>query len=481
MRKLTCFTNFLLFFCTSLFSQKALAQKENNTIVLEFALKSGSSIVFNYWDDMNQIQRLEVANPSKQDTLITRSYTLKRPTHFTHGLMIQSPVTKKYLISSDDYLLLPGDTLRLAGEGINVTMISYSGGAAQLNQLFWMPKDDNFEFQQYSEYKKNGLSGGYDFSNPNILQRFKDSSKRSLALIETLYRQRQLSKKYYEALKKFSLLNEFNNIAIYSSIYSDLNEHYKEMYRAIDRWSGISSRMNNNVLEFVFKQLAATQNSTTDKWYTFTLLPATLKTKLPIQHYLLYKVQGDKDINSDRETLKANLDKLSKAGFNNPFLEAYYQGYIQSQNLKNNTVATLVDSKGDSLNLNSIMTSLKGKYVFVDIWASWCVPCLEQMPYLQKVKQELADENIVFLALSADIENQHEAWLTMSKKQVLDKELYNYRFKQGFDNTYLQSNQITSVPTYLLFNPKGEIVNIKLPLPRSPQFKEALLAHIKKQ
>ncbi len=480
-QRLTCFASLLLFFSSALLAQKPLPKKENHTIVLEFTLQSGSDFVLNYWDDLNQIQRLDVANPSNKDTLITRSFSLNRPTHFTRGLIIQSPFSKKLMTSSVDYLLLPGDTLRLAGEGRYLEMVAYSGGTAQLNQIFWMPRNDDLEFQQYQEYKKSGLSGGYDFSSPNTLQRIKDSTKRSLALIEALYHQGQLSKKYYEALKKFSYLNEFNNIFIYSAIFPYLSKSYTEVYQSIDRWSGIATRMNNNVLDFVSKQLAATQNGTTDKWHTFTLLPDTFKKKLPIQHYLLHKIRGDQEINRDRETLKAHLDKLSKAGLGNPFLETYYQEYVQAQNRKNNTVAALADSKGDSLNLQPLMTSFKGKYVFVDIWASWCEPCLQQMPHLQKVKQELAGENIVFLALSADVDNQHEAWLTMSKKQLLDHGPYNYRFKQGFDNSYLQSNQITSVPTYLLFNPKGEIVNARLPVPSSPQFKEALLAYMKNQ
>ena len=148
-KRLACFTSFLLFFSSALLAQKTLPKKENHTIVLEFILQSGNDFILTYWDDLNQIQKLEVANPSNKDTLITRSYTLKRPTHFTRGLITQSPVSKKLVTSSVDYLLLPGDTLRLAGEGIYLKMIVYSGETSQINQIFWMSRDDEFETQQY--------------------------------------------------------------------------------------------------------------------------------------------------------------------------------------------------------------------------------------------------------------------------------------------------------------------------------------------
>jgi len=54
-----------------------------------------------------------------------------------------------------------------------------------------------------------------------------------------------------------------------------------------------------------------------------------------------------------------------------------------------------VNLKGDSIHLSDF----KGKYVYVDVWATWCNPCLGEIPSLMQIEERMKKNNIVFLFL----------------------------------------------------------------------------------
>ena len=59
---------------------------------------------------------------------------------------------------------------------------------------------------------------------------------------------------------------------------------------------------------------------------------------------------------------------------------------------------TLDDLEGQSISLSDF----KGQAVFLDFWASWCGPCIEAVPFLEKIKQRTRDQKVVFLNISLD-------------------------------------------------------------------------------
>lgn len=127
--------------------------------------------------------------------------------------------------------------------------------------------------------------------------------------------------------------------------------------------------------------------------------------------------------------------------------------------------------------LNGKMISLsdfKGKVVLVDVWATWCAPCREQIPYMKKLEEELHGMDIVFLSVSTDNERDSEKW----KQMVIDQELGGVHVFAGQGSKFSEDYKITSIPHFMLFDKDGNIISIDAPRPSSPMLKDLIIKYI---
>ena len=93
------------------------------------------------------------------------------------------------------------------------------------------------------------------------------------------------------------------------------------------------------------------------------------------------------------------------------------------------------------------MKNFHGKTLFINFWATWCKPCVEEMPSIQKAKDILKNENIIFILASDETAEQIEQF---------EKE-HNY----GFNYTRVQNPEelnVMALPTTFIFNPDGELL-----------------------
>ena len=112
------------------------------------------------------------------------------------------------------------------------------------------------------------------------------------------------------------------------------------------------------------------------------------------------------------------------------------------------------------------LEDLKGKYVYIDCWASWCGPCKAEIPHLKKLKKKFDGKNIAFVGISSD--QDVEAWKKMVDKQKLE----GIQLHIGDDQSFMQAYMVTGIPRFILIDKDGLVYDANAPRPSSDEIKE---------
>lgn len=129
---------------------------------------------------------------------------------------------------------------------------------------------------------------------------------------------------------------------------------------------------------------------------------------------------------------------------------------------------TLVDANGKKVDFSDF----KGKYVYIDMWASWCGPCCKEVPHLQKLEAELQNKDVVFVSISCDSDEQ--AWknkiaeIGMHGIQLIDKE-----------NALGDALNIKGIPFYLIYDKQGNLHTYNAKRPSSGEAIKEILEGLK--
>ncbi len=119
------------------------------------------------------------------------------------------------------------------------------------------------------------------------------------------------------------------------------------------------------------------------------------------------------------------------------------------------------------------LSDLKGKYVYIDVWATWCGPCKREIPSLKLLEKEYHGKNITFVSISVDNvdgkRGSHDSWLKMVEEEQLGGvQLFA---DKDFSSDFIQAYGINSIPRFLLIDPKGNIVDSNTLRPSNPNIK----------
>ncbi|RZM00742.1 MAG: TlpA family protein disulfide reductase, partial [Pedobacter sp.] len=103
------------------------------------------------------------------------------------------------------------------------------------------------------------------------------------------------------------------------------------------------------------------------------------------------------------------------------------------------------------------LSDFKGKTVFLDFWASWCVPCRKENPNVKKLYQQYKDKGLVVLSVSLDNPDKRGAWLKAISDDGIGGFVHISELK-GFASQSALLYDVKAIPTNFIIDPQGKFL-----------------------
>jgi thiol-disulfide isomerase/thioredoxin len=113
-----------------------------------------------------------------------------------------------------------------------------------------------------------------------------------------------------------------------------------------------------------------------------------------------------------------------------------------------------------------------GKYVYIDLWTTWCEPCLAEVPSIQALEKKYHGKNIQFIGVSLDEGRAHDN----CKKTIKDKNMAGIQLlsNQGPEGKFAKDIALLGLPRFILVGPDGKIIEPEALRPSDPKLQEQL-------
>ena len=381
------------------------------------------------------------------------TFVLKEPTYFN--------------ISRNTLYLTPGDDLTVKITQSN-SEAEFSGKGAEVN--IYMKKR---LFPKGGSFLEAGGNIKKDFAATKV-------TIDSLAAIRYAELDKLTASDAFKSLEKARItadvINSYISYGSYSRMFADIKD--EAAYKA--KWNEfaqtITPLVNPLYKEIVDEKmldvavvrdvLSYATDSNQAAWFEGITLPERTK-----ELYACGEKAGELRREASQKVVN-DVDTFLKSVKNKDFANELYAKIAQvGKLLPGQTAPDLVlqDVNGTSKKLSDF----KGKMIFVDLWATWCGPCIQESPAFEELGKKYAKEEIVFLPISTD--SNTKVWLSYLKAHK--KELTQY-YSQ--DKALKDDWAIFYIPRFILIDKNFKIVDAYAPRPSSDEISVLINATLKK-
>ena len=354
--------------------------------------------------------------------------------------------------------------------------VKFSGDNAKTNNLL-------NTFQITREEKNLGYSAITDNQMEAKITDFIESMNslktRQTALVKEFKKKYSLNKEEETWINAFAFETYYYFLDFYSFGKSNIPNNYYHYYsklQSIDStnlsaWRNLSYMVNSYYMHYISPSIRREFNPLMEEIKNGNIDTDSLvldyfnkNTKNPLLKELLiaryYTTQFDSKTIVGYRKNKNTIERYVKDSFISKNLKARYKETLEFLNKnKADSENNLTNMKGMPTEdvFSSIIEAHQGKVIYVDVWATWCGPCIKAMPDAKKLLKKLEDKNIAFVYLC--IESKEELWKTMvSNFNLGGGEHYLMSSEQSayFRNTF----DITAIPQYFIIGAKGNILEM---------------------
>lgn len=396
-------------------------------------------------------QRMEIdENNSFSDTLYLKSdgfYDLYVGRERT-GIYLERGKSLNITVDADNF----DKTVTYAGDLGNINNFiaeKYLHNMESLNfkEIFALDETSFFNKLDENQRELDAIMAKHEIKNSSFLDRLKDEDKYARAtMIENYESAHQFfaekpdyraSDNFYKETKDIDYADTlaFRNSMTYQNL---LETHYD---RIANEELLLNPAEGNEIILFLEK----VDNALPDGY---------AKDRLMV-NYLQYGLKADENLEKAFSIYKnsnQNPENLTK-------LNTRYNTLMGLTKGNPSPGFNFENHKGGKTSLED----LKGKYVYIDVWATWCGPCLREIPSLKEIEKDYADKNISIVSISIDEEKDYDKW----KNMVTENSLGGIQLMadKNWKSQFVESYAILGIPRFILVDPNGKIVSADAPRP----------------
>ena len=418
------------------------------------------------------LSKVYLLDPVIKDTLETIALqnntfekTITQPLPFgKYILVLDNSYNTEVYMSSDDIVnielkLTPDENTtkitgtRLAENSVMELNRLYSDTEYYINSDMMLNKPDFISDQMVKEYQKELKKINKSYTKDNYILREDATAilKKQVGVyfLNTWYR-------YYQ-----KALNE--NPAISNTSFSIVTLLEKEV-----ALNDASLLFDPNYIQYVKNTLIKKDNSGLDENTKFlnaaAQLPDDLFKQKLLTATLLQSLSESKSKQEADELYAMYHSKISNTKYAQ-LVTHTYRNIVRLSKGAPAPVFTASTADGKTISLEDY----KGKFVVIDVWATWCGPCRYQSPKFEKVANRyMNNKNIVFMAVSMD--QKKENWSIAVK----DKKSSVLQVHANQISAFSEDYYLSSIPKFILIDPQGNLLNADMPFPDSNGFDDAI-------
>ena len=346
-------------------------------------------------------------------------------------------------------------TLLFSGKGNKAARHFRTRDSILFSELKEIGKDATI----YSDFNK------YKTAYQGLKQKLLNNLKANTKISEET---RTISQKHIESF----YLNTIHNFSLMGKENAKVEAYIKEFNSIFDPNDEIAYKKSPfykvtyiNYINSKPKEIAEKEGVTEDK--AFFKVINTIKNQY-VKDEMLYMNASSSMAKSDdiKSYYEAYMKAATNADYKEEITKTYNRFYAMAKGQPSPKFEAYEGIDGKQYSLDDF----KGKYVYIDVWATWCAPCTKEIPFLEKVEKQYHDKNIVFISLSVDKQNDKDKW----KKMIADKQMKGIQLlaDKDFKSNFIKDYIITTIPRFILLDPKGNIINSNAPRPSSPKLIE---------
>lgn len=359
--------------------------------------------------------------------------------------------------------LAPGKELEVSVDPENTEITSFSGSLADENKFIKkaneMGKENSAFVRKYYEVPAEDYLRGMDSLRKAEDKFLEDFIQNNPGLSEEFVESRRILNKfsYYSSLLNYENIHSYytgdETVELPEGWYDFLNDI------DIDRPEYLNVPVSLSVINTIINKKIEEKSGLGDEaWGTAELLKKQFD-------YIIDNFENQDLINHFLYTnLSSYIDSRGTGGVED-LTETFYshstnEKHINSIKEKEKEWAplktgmqapafTLPDINGDMVSLSDF----RGKYVYIDFWATWCGPCKIEIPYLEQLAEEYKDKNIEIISISVDKDKQ--AWKDMVTKD-------QPQWLQLHDSILLNDKYLVKyIPSFVLIDREGKILEAR--------------------